>query len=68
MVPPVSVCPTLPEFRSKSVKAIEAAIHSRQWNKVMQIVETQEEVVAQKYYKVIAEHYSSSGELAQAER
>lgn len=52
----------------KSVKAIEAAIHSRQWNKVMQIVETQEEVVAQKYYKVIAEHFSGIGELAQAER
>ena len=52
----------------KSIKAIEAAIHSRQWSKVIQIVEAQEESVARKYYKVIADHYAHVGELAAAER
>ena len=48
--------------------AIEAAIHSRQWSKVIQIVEAQDETVARKYYKVIADHYAHVGELAAAER
>ena len=33
---------------SSSVKAIEAAISARQWNKAVQIVELQDDSVAQK--------------------
>ena len=41
-----------------SVKAIEAAIHSRQWHKAAQIVEIQDEAIAMKYYSIIAQHYA----------
>lgn len=34
---------------SCSVKAIEAAIQARQWNKAVQIVELQEDSVAERY-------------------
>ena len=64
-----SVCRNLTQYVfRKSVKAIEAAIHSRQWTKVIQIVEAQEEGVARKYYNVIADHFNHVGEHAQAER
>lgn len=35
---------------------------------MIQIVEAQDETVARKYYKVIADHYAHVGELAAAER
>ena len=37
---------------SSSVKAIEAAINARQWNKAVQIVELQDDSVAQKLVNV----------------
>ena len=51
-----------------SVKAIEAAIQARQWNKAAQIVELQEESVAIKYYKILAQHYAQVGDYQIAEK
>jgi len=34
------------------VKAIEAAIQARQWNKAVQIVELQEDAVAERYIEI----------------
>jgi len=44
----------------QSTKAIEAAILARQWNKAIQIVDTQDPEIAQKYYKQIARHFETS--------
>jgi intraflagellar transport protein 172 len=49
-------------FLRASIKAVEAAINSRQWAKAVQILETQDSAVAAKYYKNIGDHYSSIGE------
>ena len=43
--------------RSRTVKAIEAAIQAKQWSKVVQIVDLQESSVASRYYLQIAQHY-----------
>jgi len=51
-----------------SVKAIEAAISARQWNKAVQIVELQDDSVAQKYYAILARHYAQVLEYSMAER
>eukprot|EP01137_Pigoraptor_chileana_P037243 Opistho-2@34026 len=51
-----------------AVKAIEAAIQSRQWNKAVQIVEMQEPNTAQKYYREIAGHFESVADFDLAER
>ncbi|PIK55820.1 putative intraflagellar transport protein [Apostichopus japonicus] len=49
-------------------KAIEAAIHSHQWNKAVQIIEIQEASVGEEYYPKIAKHYSSIRDFETAER
>lgn len=49
------------------LKAAEAAIASRQWNKAVQILELQDESVAQPFYKQIADHYAKIGEHEHAE-
>ena len=41
------------------IKAIESAISGRQWGKAAQIVETQEQSVAEPYYKVIGDHFAT---------
>ena len=41
------------------MKAIEAAIHGRQWSKAVQIVETQDPSATEEYHKQIADHYAS---------
>ncbi|XP_065670042.1 intraflagellar transport protein 172 homolog isoform X3 [Hydra vulgaris] len=51
-----------------SVKAIEAAIQSRQWNKAVQIVELQDEEIADKYYPILAKHYAQIQQFQLAER
>ncbi|XP_078598147.1 intraflagellar transport protein 172 homolog [Branchiostoma floridae x Branchiostoma japonicum] len=51
-----------------SLKAIDSAIQSRQWNKAVQIVELQDPSVAAKYYYKIGQHYASIQELETAER
>ncbi|EDV25844.1 uncharacterized protein TRIADDRAFT_24195 [Trichoplax adhaerens] len=50
-----------------AVKAIEAAIHSRQWNKVVQIVDLQDQSIAKKYYKQIATHFANKKDYKMAE-
>lgn len=44
-------------YCSRTVKAIEAAIHAKQWSKVVQIVDLQEASIASRYYIQIAQHY-----------
>lgn len=45
------------------MKALEAAVKARQWNKAVQIVEVLENPeMAKQYYGKIAEHYASVGE------
>ncbi|XP_071962115.1 intraflagellar transport protein 172 homolog [Antedon mediterranea] len=51
-----------------SEKAIEAAIHSHQWNKAIQIIEIQEPSMAEKYYADIARHYASIKDYETAEK
>ncbi|XP_048583111.1 intraflagellar transport protein 172 homolog [Nematostella vectensis] len=51
-----------------SVKAIEAAIQARQWNKAVQIVELQDDTVAERYYHQIAHHYAQVQEYKLAEK
>jgi intraflagellar transport protein 172 len=41
------------------MKAVEAAIDSRQWSKAVQILELQDSSSSSKYYKRIADHYAS---------
>lgn len=51
------------------MKAVEAAIQSRQWNKAVQILQVVGEgPKVQKYYKKIADHYSNIGEYTKAEK
>lgn len=50
------------------VKAIEAAIQAKQWSKAVQIVDTQDQDVAERFYRVIAQHYESCKNFDQAER
>eukprot|EP00052_Salpingoeca_macrocollata_P025012 m.226452 g.226452 ORF g.226452 m.226452 type:complete len:1747 (+) comp22359_c0_seq2:150-5390(+) len=49
-----------------TIKAIEAAINSRQWAKAAQVVELQDEAVARPYFKMIADHYAEAREFQQA--
>lgn len=44
------------------MKAVEAAIDSRQWAKAVQILELQDSSSSSKYYKRIADHYASIGD------
>jgi intraflagellar transport protein 172 len=41
------------------MKAIDAAINSRQWKKAVDILQTQEGDATLKYYKKIADHFAS---------
>ena len=50
-------------YYSATMKAVDAAIHSRQWNKAVQILEVVEDTsTSAKYYKKIALHYANIGE------
>ena len=51
-----------------SLKAIEAALASRQWAKAAQIVEMQEESVARPYLRVIADHYAEVRDYSLAQK
>lgn len=51
-----------------SVKAIEAAIQARQWNKAVQIIELQDDEEMEKYYLILAKHYAHVQEYQAAER
>ena len=45
------------------MKAVEAAVNSRQWNKAVQILEVVEDrATCAKYYRKIAQHYANVGE------
>ena len=45
------------------MKAVDAAILSRQWNKAVQILEVvKDDPSCKKYYKKIAQHYANVGE------
>ena len=44
---------------SCDVRAIEAAIHGRQWNKAVQIIQHQDTEVSAPFFKQIADHYKS---------
>ena len=51
------------------MKAVEAAIQSRQWSKATQILQVVDEGPnVQQYYKKIADHYSNVAEYDQAEK
>lgn len=45
--------------RRESLKAVDAAISSRQWKKAVDILATQDPELAIGYYKKIADHFSS---------
>lgn len=47
---------------SESLKAVDAAIYSRQWRKAVEILATQDSSSSLIYYKKIADHFASSGE------
>ncbi|KAL5017204.1 hypothetical protein ScPMuIL_006793 [Solemya velum] len=51
-----------------TMKAVEAAINSRQWSKAVQILELQDSAMSAGYYKKIADHYASVGEYETAEK
>ncbi|CAC5423828.1 IFT172 [Mytilus coruscus] len=51
-----------------NMKAVEAAIDSRQWSKAVQILELQDSAMSSKYYKKIADHYASIGDYEMAEK
>ncbi len=51
-----------------SLKAVDAAIYSRQWKKAVEILQTQEGDTTLIYYKKIADHFATSGELDVAEK
>eukprot|EP01135_Chromosphaera_perkinsii_P005322 Nk52_evm3s343 gene=Nk52_evmTU3s343 len=51
-----------------SVKAIEAALASRQWNKAVQIVDIQTPDIANRYYKQLANHYAQVADYKVAEK
>jgi intraflagellar transport protein 172 len=52
------------------VKAIESAIAARQWTKAVQIVDSQdpEDLLTQKFYKLIASHYEDARHHEEAEK
>ena len=51
-------------LRRATLKAVDAAMNSRQWNKAVQILDVVTETgVAKKYYQKIAEHYVSISEF-----
>ena len=50
------------------VKAIEAAIQARQWSKAGQIVDMQEDDVAERYFKLIGQHFDETKHFDKAER
>ena len=54
--------------RSATLKAVDAAIQSRQWNKAIGILESQDPKIAAKYYKQIADHYCAVGDFERAEQ
>ncbi len=45
------------------MKAVDAAIFSRQWKKAVEILQTQDGNSTLIYYKKIADHFASSGEF-----
>lgn len=48
---------------SDNLKAVDAAIHSRQWQKAAQILEVIEKrPEVNHYYKLLAQHYGNIGE------
>jgi intraflagellar transport protein 172 len=52
-----------------TLKACDAAISSRQWNKAVQILEViRDNPKCEMYYKKIADHYANIGEYEKAER
>ncbi|XP_063414390.1 intraflagellar transport protein 172 homolog isoform X2 [Mytilus trossulus] len=51
-----------------NMKAVDAAIDSRQWSKAVQILELQDSTMSSKYYKKIADHYASIGDYEMAEK
>ena len=54
---------------SATVKACDAAIQSRQWNKAIQILSViDDRQLTSKYYVKIARHFASIGEYEMAER
>ena len=48
---------------SQSLKAVDAAINSRQWKKAVDILATQETGSVAIYYKKIADHFSAIQEF-----
>ena len=52
----------------ESLKAVDAAIYSRQWKKAVEILQTQDGNSTLIYYKKIADHFSTSGEFDVAEK
>jgi intraflagellar transport protein 172 len=42
---------------------VDAAIYSRQWKKAVEILQTQDGTSTLIYYKKIADHFSSVGEI-----
>jgi len=52
----------------QNVKAIEAAIQARQWSKAVQIVETQDDDVASRFFKIIAQHFETTKNYEDAEK
>ena len=51
------------------MKAVDAAISSRQWTKAVQILEVlRDNPKSEVYYKKIADHYANIGEYEHAER
>ena len=49
--------------KRESLKAVDAAIFSRQWKKAVEILQTQDGNSTLIYYKKIADHFSASGEF-----
>jgi intraflagellar transport protein 172 len=52
----------------QSLKAVDAAISSRQWKKAIEILRTQDGHETLEYYKKIADHFASVQELEAAEK
>jgi hypothetical protein len=50
-------------FKRESLKAVDAAIYSRQWKKAVEILQTQDGNSTLIYYKKIADHFASVGEI-----
>ena len=53
---------------SQSLKAVDAAINSRQWKKAVDILATQDSGSVSIYYKKIADHFSAIQEFEVAEK